>query len=93
MGFDYRISTGLGKWTLGGYKQNLVCTRSQEKGTVYPQDTEPDLSVSVQQSLAEVWGDHGLMHWSGSLTNAGSGVLNTTVGAQVLLKEVAIIFI
>ena len=60
---------------------------------MYPQETEPDLPVSVQQSLAEVWGDHGLMHWSGSLTNAGSGVLNTTVGAQVLLKEVAIIFI
>ena len=45
---------GLGKRTLGGYKQNLVCTRSQEKGTVYPQETEPDLPMSVQQSLAEV---------------------------------------
>ena len=32
VGFDYRTSTGLGKQTLGGHKQNLVLTRSQEKG-------------------------------------------------------------
>ena len=60
---------GLGKRTLGGYKQNLVCTRSQEKGTVYPQETEPDLPMSVQQSLAEVWGEvaevHGLLQGQG----------------------------
>ena len=31
VGFDYRTSTGLGKPTLGGHKQNLVHTRSQEK--------------------------------------------------------------
>ena len=28
---DYKIYTGLGKQTLGGHKQNLVCTRTQEK--------------------------------------------------------------
>ena len=62
MGFDYRTSTGLGKQTLGGHRQNLVCTRTQEKGAVTPQETEPDLPVSVQESLAEVWinsGCHG----------------------------------
>ena len=40
---------------LGGYKQNLVHTRTQEKGAVTPQETEPDLPVSVQESLAEAW--------------------------------------
>ena len=54
MGFDYRTYIGLGKQTLGGHKQNLVSTRTQEKGAVAPQDTEPDLPVSVQESLAEV---------------------------------------
>ena len=53
MGFDHRMSTGLGKQTLGRHKQNLACTRSQEKGAVSPQDTEPDLPVSVHESPAE----------------------------------------
>ena len=37
-------------------------TKTQEKGAVTPQETEPDLPVSVQESLAEVWinsGCHG----------------------------------
>ena len=50
MEFDYRISTGLGKQTLGGHKQNLVHTRTQEKGAVYPKETEPDLPSSVECS-------------------------------------------
>ena len=33
---------------------HLVCTKTQEKGAVTPQETEPDLPVSVWQSLAEV---------------------------------------
>ena len=60
MGFDYRTSTGLGKQTLGGYKQNLVFTRTQEKGAVTSQETEPDLPVSVQEPLAEAWVSRGL---------------------------------
>ena len=47
VGFDYRTSTGLGKQTLGGHKQNLVCTRTQEKGAMTLQEPEPDLPVSV----------------------------------------------
>ena len=31
VGWDYRISSGLGKQTLGGHKQNLVCTGSRRK--------------------------------------------------------------
>ena len=51
MKFDYRTSTGLGKQTVGGHKQNLVYT-TQEKGAVTPQETEPGLPVSVQGSPA-----------------------------------------
>ena len=65
MGFDYRTFTGLRKQTLGGHKQNLVCTRNQEKGAVSSQESEPDLPVSVQESPAEVWVDSGLLWGQG----------------------------
>ena len=65
MGFDYRTSTGLEKQTVGGHKQNLVCTRIQEKGAVTPQQTGPDLPVRVQESLAEAWVDSGLLWGQG----------------------------
>ena len=65
MGFDYRTYTGLGKQTLGGHKQNLVCTRTQEKGAVTPQETEPDLPVSVQESSVEAWVGGGLLQGQG----------------------------
>ena len=61
MGFDYRTSTGLGKQTIGGHKQNLVHTRIQEKGAVMTKATDSDLPVSVQESLAEAWIDGGLL--------------------------------
>ena len=60
-----RTYTGLGKQTLGGHKQNLVCTRIQEKGAVTPQETDPDLPVSVQESPAEAWVDSGLLQVQG----------------------------
>ena len=43
---------------LGGHKQNLV---HQEKGAVTPQETDPDLPVSVQESPVEVWVGGGLL--------------------------------
>ena len=55
MAFDYKTPAGLGKQTLGGHKQNLVHTRTQERGSVTPQETEPGLPVSVQESLVELW--------------------------------------
>ena len=85
MGFDYRTYTGLGKQTLGGHKQNLVNTRTQEKGAVTPQETDPDFPVSVQESLVEVWMDQC---WPA----AGSEALRAAVCAGDLLKEVTIIF-
>ena len=60
MGFDYRTCTGLGKQTLGGHKQKLLHTRTQEKGAVTQQETGPDLPVSVKESLAEAWVNSGL---------------------------------
>ena len=50
-----------GKQALGGHKQNLVRTRTQEKGAVTPQETDPDLPVSVQESPGEVWVSSGLL--------------------------------
>ena len=38
-----------------------LCTRTQEKGAVTPQETDPDLPVSVQKSPAEVWVSAGLL--------------------------------
>ena len=64
MVFDYRNTIGLGKQSLGGHRQNLVCTRTQEK-EVTPQDTDPDLPVSVQESPVEVWVDSGLLQGHG----------------------------
>ena len=62
MEFTYRTSTGLGKQILGGHRQSLVYTRTQEKGAVTPQNTEPDLPVSAQESPAEAWEDSSLLH-------------------------------
>ena len=57
----YRTHTGLGEQTLGGHRQNLVRTKTQEEGAVTPQETDPDLPVSVQESLAEAWVGSGLL--------------------------------
>ena len=65
MGFDYRTYTGLRKQTIGGHKQNLVSTRTREKGAVTPQETDPDLSLSVQKSQVEAYGSSGLLQGLG----------------------------
>lgn len=39
--------------TLGGHKQNFVCTRNQEKGTETLQENEPDFPMSVWEFPAE----------------------------------------
>ena len=53
--------TQLGKHTLRRHKENLVHTRTQETGAVTPQEIDPDLPVSVQESLVEAWVDGGLL--------------------------------
>ena len=52
---DHRTSKGLGETdlSLGGHQQNLVCTKTQRKGAVIPQDTEPKLLASVGGSPVE----------------------------------------
>ena len=45
---------------------NLVHTRTQEKGAVTPQETKPDLPVSVMESPMEVWVDTGLLPGQGN---------------------------
>ena len=49
-----------------GHKQNLVHTRTQEKGAVTPQETDPDLPVSVQESPVEAWVSSGLLQGRGT---------------------------
>ena len=62
---DYRTYTGLRKQTLGGHKQNLVNTRTQEKAAVTPRETDPDLPMSVQQCPTELWVCSGLLQGRG----------------------------
>ena len=69
------------KQTLGGHKQKLVCTRTQEKGAETLQETDPDLPVNVQKSLGRRW------------PAAWLGALSVVVHAWDLWKEVAIIHI
>ena len=73
-----------GKQTLGGHKQNLVCTRTQEKGAVNPQETDLDMTMSVQKSPAEAWVGGGLLQGQS---------LSAVMCAWDILKEVPIIFI
>ena len=61
-----RTYTGVGKLTFGGHKQNLVHTRTQSRGAVTPQETDPDLPVHVQESLADVWVGNGLLQGGGT---------------------------
>ena len=51
--------------TLGGHKQKFVHVRTQEKGAVTPQETDPDLPMSVQEPLSEAWVDGGLLQGRG----------------------------
>ena len=60
-----RIYTGLGKETLGGHKQNLVCTRTQKKRAMTPQETELEFPVSVLESLVEALVSGGLLQGQG----------------------------
>ena len=60
-----RTYTGQGEQTLGGHKQNLVCTRTQEKGAVTPQENDPDLPVGAQESPVEAWVSGGVLQGRG----------------------------
>ena len=51
--------------SLGGHKHNLVHTRTQKKGAVTPQETDPDSPESVQESPVEVWVGGGQLQGCG----------------------------
>ena len=63
------------KQTLGRHKQNLVYSRTQEKGAVTPQETDADLSLSVQESLVETLGGDVGRQWPAT----GLGLLSAAV--------------
>ena len=48
-----------------------MCTRTQQKGAMPPQETDPDLPQSVHKYLAEVWVSGGLLQGQ---TSEGSSV-------------------
>ena len=73
-------------------QENLMCTRTEEKGAVTPEETELDFPVSVQESLAEVWVDSGLPqgqgHWlqqSWELGHAGISPYNS-MNSSILIS-------
>ena len=70
--------------TLEGHKQILVCTRTQEKGAVTPQEIESDLPVTVQESPGRC---------GSAAACCRVGALSVAVHARDLWKEVTIIFI
>jgi len=59
-----------GSKTPGGNKQDLVCTRTQEKEALTPPETDPDLPVNVQESPVEIWVGGGLLQGQGQLSVA-----------------------
>ena len=61
-----------------------MCTRTQEKAAVTPQETDPDLPVSVQEAPVEAWVGGGLLQ---------GGALSVAVPPRGLLKKVTITFI
>ena len=69
MGFDYKPSKGLRETDsrLGGHKQNFACTKTQRKGAVTPQETEPKLPASVGGPPVKEWvgrgSPQGRGHW------------------------------
>ena len=55
---------------LGGHKQNLVHTKTQRKGAVTPQETEPKLPARVGGPPLEAWAQQGLSIRMGELAAA-----------------------
>ena len=79
--------TGLWNSLLEGTNRTLY-TRTQEKGAVSPQETDPDYPVSVQESLAETWVDCGLSQCQGHWPHLGA-TRETPLVAQLVKKPPA----
>jgi len=50
-----------GNRLLESTNKTLCCTWTQMKGAVNSQETDPDLSMSVQESLVEAWVNSDLL--------------------------------
>ena len=79
-----RTYTGLGKQTLGGHKQKLVCTRTQEKGAL----THKRLNQTCPWVSRSLWQKCG-----SAVAAVGSGALSAAVRARDLSKEVTTTFV
>ena len=55
-------------------------TKTQEKGAETPQESDPDLPVSVQESLVEAWVCSGLLRVGG--TECGSACMGPFEGGR-----------
>ena len=66
--FYCKTSIGLREtdFRLGGHKQNLVCTKSQKKGAVAPQETGAKLPASIGGPPVEVWVSRGTLQRQGN---------------------------
>ena len=62
---DFDRTGGNRDSTLGGNTQSSACVRTQGKGSVTPQETEPDLPAGVGGSPAEVGGGCGSLRGQG----------------------------
>ena len=70
-------STGLGEIEiplLEGTNKILRSTRTQDRGAVTPQETEPDLHASVGGSPVEAWVCTGLLRGKCQITHKGTPV-------------------
>ena len=60
---DFHRTQGNRDSSLGGHKQSLECTKTQRKGAVTPQETEPKLPSSVGGSPVEAVGKGSPQEW------------------------------
>ena len=81
---SHQTYPALGKQTLRGHKKDLVCTRTPEKGAVTPRETDPDLPVSVQESLVELYVSSGLLQGRG--TGCNSACMGPFEGGRLYLN-------
>ena len=58
---SYTFALKTGTLIFLDFRVHLVCTRTQEKGAVTPQETDPYLPMSIQELPAEAWVGGGLL--------------------------------
>ena len=90
-----RTYAGLGNSALLEGTNRTLCTRTQEKGEVTPQETDPGLPASVQECPVEAWVGGGLLQGWGlpvavhawDVLKVTSIITSTIVWPQVNSRE------